>query len=50
MKIRFTILFTFLGRSIFGQTLLSGIVKDEKGEAITGANVVDFFGYPFYYL
>jgi len=39
MKIRFTILLTFLVYSVFGQTILSGIVKDEKGEAIPGANV-----------
>ena len=39
MKTRFTILLTFFAYSIFAQTKISGIVRDEKGEAIPGANV-----------
>ena len=39
MKARFTILLTFLTYTVFAQTKISGIVKDEKGEVIPGANV-----------
>ena len=39
MKTAYTILFALIVISSFAQTKISGIVKDEKGEVIPGANV-----------
>lgn len=39
MNLRFTILLALIASSVFAQTKISGIVKDEKGEVIPGANV-----------
>ncbi|MEK6783667.1 MAG: TonB-dependent receptor [Bacteroidota bacterium] len=39
MKTRFTILFTLTIIAGYAQTKISGTVKDEKGEAIPGANI-----------
>ncbi len=39
MTSRFTCLFIFLGITTFAQTKISGIVRDESGEIIPGANI-----------
>ncbi|MBK5280162.1 MAG: TonB-dependent receptor [Bacteroidia bacterium] len=39
MKTRFLLLFTISSLSAFSQTIVTGIVTDEKGEGIPGANV-----------
>ena len=45
MKIRFTFLLMFMVLSGYSQTKISGVVRDEKGEVIPGANVFiqDFY-------